>query len=65
MTVLNWHGRTYTAENRGTCGIRVHRVGVEPVIASNEGEALRWLCSMSLRKGKARKLLKEELEQIK
>lgn len=60
MTEINWHGRRYSAELvQGS--IYVWRDNMTPAKAANEADAVRWLCCMSLRKGKARALVAEEL----
>lgn len=51
-----WHDRSYTAEKRED-GIYVASP-CRSAVVQDEAEALRWLCCMSLRKGKARLLLK-------
>lgn len=60
MTTLEWHGRTYMVDLvQGS--IYVWRGTMTPAKASNEADAVRWLTCMSLRKGKARELIRKEL----
>lgn len=61
MTEIEWHGRRYVVENQGILGIYVKSPsGVS--LCMNELDAVRWLTSMSLRKGKARALVAEEMK---
>lgn len=67
VTTLIWHGRTYQVENRGELGLYVGAPAGGAVIctdskASSEAVAVRWLACMSLRKGKARELVAEEMK---
>lgn len=67
MTSLTFHGRTYTCEDRGEFGMTVTAPGGCKLIltrskASDEAAAVRWLSSMSLRKGKARALVAAEMQ---
>lgn len=61
-TETEWHGRQYSAENQGVLGIQV-KAPSGAFVAANELEAVRWLTSRSLRKGKARALVRDELDK--
>lgn len=55
MTWLKWHGRNYAVEVRSN-GIFVG-ASSGTALVPDYAEALRWLTSRALRKGKARQLL--------
>jgi hypothetical protein len=59
MIEIDWHGRTYAVCR--FAGKISTKAGRHIRVCGDEAEAVRWLCSHSLRKGKAKQLVADEL----